>query len=94
MTRVASETITIHGKVIPAGTGVEVPLWYLQHDPEVWTKPYEFDPERFSPENKPSIPPMAYLPFGAGPRNCIGMRLVERHTGIVVIFLIRRTFMV
>ena len=74
VTRVASETVTIHGKVIPANTAVEAPLWYLQHDPEVWEKPYEFDPERFSPENKPSIPPMAFLLFGAGPRNCVGMR--------------------
>ena len=70
----ASATVDVNGQVIPEGTGVEVPVWYLQHDPTVWDQPYEFDPERFSAENKPSINPMSYMPFGAGPRNCIGMR--------------------
>ncbi|OWA52716.1 Cytochrome P450 3A24 [Hypsibius exemplaris] len=90
VTRVASETVTINGQTIPARTGVEVPLWYLQHDPEVWNKPYEFDPERFSPENKPSIPPMAYLPFGAGPRNCVGMRFAQLEIKIALVRILQR----
>ncbi|OWA52717.1 Cytochrome P450 3A31 [Hypsibius exemplaris] len=90
VTRLASETVTIDGVTIPAGAGVEVPLWYLQHDPEVWDRPYEFNPERFSPENKSSIPPMAYMPFGAGPRNCVGMRFAQLEIKIAFVRILQR----
>jgi cytochrome P450 len=41
----------------------------------VWERPDEFHPERFSAEQRKHIPRGAYIPFGAGPRMCIGMRL-------------------
>ena len=42
--------------------------------PDVWEAPHEFRPERFAPEAKRELPKGAYVPFGAGPRTCIGMR--------------------
>ena len=53
---------------------VFVPLYTLHHDPEFYEKPEKFDIERFLPENRGKIAPCTYLPFGTGPRNCIGMR--------------------
>lgn len=48
------------------------PIYGLHHDPEYFPEPNKFDPERFSDENKNSFPSGAYMPFGMGPRNCIG----------------------
>lgn len=60
------------GLIIEKGVSVVVPIWGLHHDPKYFPNPDEFDPERFNDENKLDIVPCSYLPFGEGPRNCIG----------------------
>ncbi|XP_035516950.1 cytochrome P450 3A40 [Morone saxatilis] len=72
--RVAKATVEINGIVIPKDMVIMVPTWPLHRDPDLWPEPEEFKPERFSKENKETIDPYTYMPFGAGPRNCIGMR--------------------
>ena len=57
---------------IPAGTGVYIPLLGLHYDPEYYPEPNKFDPERFSEENKQKRPNYTHMPFGEGPRLCIG----------------------
>ncbi|XP_026686021.1 cytochrome P450 6a22-like, partial [Diaphorina citri] len=59
------------------GTKMFIPTYALHHDPEIYPNPYVFDPERFAPENAGNIPNYAYLPFGEGPRNCIGKRFAQ-----------------
>jgi cytochrome P450 family 9 len=51
-----------------------LPIMGLHRDPQYWPDPDRFDPERFSEENKANINPYAFLPFGSGPRNCLGSR--------------------
>ncbi len=57
---------------IPAGTCIAVDMYSLHFDPDLWgpVDPHEFYPERFATKRHP----MAWIPFGAGPRNCVGMR--------------------
>jgi cytochrome P450 family 3 subfamily A len=71
-----SPNIDYHYKdiVIPRGTDCRVPVYHLHRDPELWSEPEKFDPQRFSAENKHLINPVVWQPFGVGPRNCIGMR--------------------
>ncbi|XP_077563593.1 cytochrome P450 3A24-like [Haemaphysalis longicornis] len=75
--RVASEDYVVRDTnvKVPKGCVVIVPVYSMHRDPELFPDPDTFNPERFSDENVESIKPYSYLPFGAGPRNCIGMRL-------------------
>ncbi|KAI4461650.1 cytochrome p450 [Holotrichia oblita] len=63
------------GVTIETGTRVFVSILGLHRDPEYFPNPGKFDPERFSDENKSNIRSFTYLPFGEGPRICIGMIL-------------------
>lgn len=58
--------------VIEKGISIMIPALGLHRDPEYFPNPMKFDPERFSEPNKGINHPYTYLPFGEGPRNCIG----------------------
>ncbi|XP_075053322.1 cytochrome P450 3A29-like isoform X2 [Mixophyes fleayi] len=72
--RVCKKTTEINGVTIPAGVVTVIPAFVLHRDPDIWPDPEEFRPERFSKENREEQDQYTFLPFGAGPRNCIGMR--------------------
>ncbi|KAG6461830.1 hypothetical protein O3G_MSEX012870 [Manduca sexta] len=58
--------------IVRKGMGIGIPVWGIHRDPNYFPNPDKFDPERFSDENKHNIKPFTYIPFGLGPRNCIG----------------------
>ena len=57
---------------IKKGQHVVIPVMGIHHDEQIYPDPEKFEPERFSPENKASRHPYTYMPFGQGPRSCIG----------------------
>lgn len=61
--------------VIRPGEYISIPAFGIHKDPDYYPDPEKFLPERFSSENKAKRHPMTFLPFGDGPRNCIGARL-------------------
>ncbi|ENN80768.1 hypothetical protein YQE_02812, partial [Dendroctonus ponderosae] len=60
--------------IFTSGTRLYIPVIGVHLDPEYYPDPERFDPERFSPENKATRPDIAWMPFGEGPRQCLGMR--------------------
>uniref|UniRef100_A0A0K8TUM3 unspecific monooxygenase n=1 Tax=Epiphyas postvittana TaxID=65032 RepID=A0A0K8TUM3_EPIPO len=63
------------GVTVDEGTRIEMSTQAMHNDPKYWDSPEEFRPERFSPESNEPKHKFAYLPFGSGPRACIGERL-------------------
>ncbi|XP_055979943.1 thromboxane-A synthase [Sorex fumeus] len=74
-TREAARDCEVLGQRIPAGAVLEMAVGALHHDPEFWPEPEVFNPERFTAEAQRHRRPFTYLPFGAGPRSCLGARL-------------------
>ena len=57
-------------------------------NPEYYEEPKKFNPERFMPENRDKLTPYTYMPFGMGPRNCVGMRFALMEAKTASAFLV------
>ena len=71
-TRMATRDVEVAGYRVEAGTMLVFGRMSVQRDPSLWENPLEFDPDRFSPERAKDRDRWQYLPFGGGPRSCIG----------------------
>ncbi|KAF2078614.1 hypothetical protein CYY_000114 [Polysphondylium violaceum] len=72
--RIAEEDVTINGIFIPAHTLIIPNMYHIHRNEKYWSKPTEFDPERFMVENETSLP---YIPYGLGERGCIGLNIAN-----------------
>lgn len=88
-----NSTITANGEyLIPEGATCVVFTQELHRNPIYYPKPEVFDPERFSPEEVAKRHPFAYIPFSAGPRNCIGQKYAQMEVKVILAKLIRNYY--
>jgi cytochrome P450 len=83
------EAVEVGGQVLPPRTVVFVSAYGVHHNPEAWPDPERFDPDRFLPAREAERPKGAYLPFGAGPRVCIGSHFALLEGPLVLATLMR-----
>lgn len=72
------------GIIIEKDIVVEIPVNAIHRDPQYFLDPDTFDPERFMPGNKEKIKQYTYMPFGSGPRSCVGMRFALLEAKLVI----------
>ncbi|KAM9797838.1 cytochrome P450 4B1-like [Neosynchiropus ocellatus] len=91
VSRVLTKPMTfVDGRSLPAGFRVGVAIFGLHRNPSVWENPSVFDPLRFLPENVSRRSPHAFVPFAAGPRNCIGQNFAMNELKVTVAETLRR----
>jgi cytochrome P450 len=88
--RIALREDSITGIKIPAGTLVIPYIYGVHHNSALWSNPDDFDPSRFEPEQKRGRHRFSYIPFGGGPRICIGNNMAVLQILLIVISLVRR----
>jgi cytochrome P450 len=89
MSRAAIEDDRVAGYKVPRGTLVVVAPWILHRHRTLWTDAGAFDPDRFMDGRRDAIERFAYLPFGAGPRVCIGASFALQEAIVVLAEIVR-----
>ena len=88
--RTATRDIAVDGYRVPAGTTVVYGVYAVHRDPALWDNALVFDPDRFSPDNCAGRDRWQYLPFGGGPRSCIGDHFAMLEATLALATIIRR----
>jgi cytochrome P450 len=89
--RLVMQDIEVDGHRLPTGTFAVVAIYAIHRDPALWEDPLRFDPDRFSPERSKGRNRWQYLPFGGGPRACIGDHFAMLEATLALATILRRT---
>jgi cytochrome P450 len=88
--RVAAVDTTIAGRRVKRGAMIMIAPWTLHRHEAFWREPARFDPDRFLPEREKDIRPGTYIPFGLGPRICVGAAFATVEAGLILARLVAR----
>jgi cytochrome P450 len=87
--RFAMEELNLLGYKVPAGTRLMSSIYLTHRDKKYWPEPEQFSPERFERSQEQKRPALAYVPFGGGPRNCIGATFAQIESKVVLARLLQ-----
>jgi cytochrome P450 len=90
MSRQAVADTRLGGHDVRAGTSVVMSIYAIQRHARRWENPDAFQPERFAPEREAKMARYQYMPFGAGPRICIGMAFAMIEASAILATLLQR----
>ena len=90
LARVAAEDSELGGYPIKKGSEVVIWVYWMHHDARWFPEPERFRPERFSPEGEAALEKSSYIPFGAGPRACIGKAFAMLEAQLLLVLLVQR----
>jgi cytochrome P450 len=82
--------VEIGNYLVPEGYFTLIPVYMLHRNPDAFPDPEQFNPDRFTPEREQDLPRGAYMPFGAGPRICMGNHLVLMEGPLLLATLAQR----
>ena len=71
--RFVSQDLSLGGYTVPAGASISLHIYALHRRPDLFPEPLHYRPERFLADDSAGRDPFSYVPFSAGPRNCIGL---------------------
>lgn len=90
VSRDTAAAVELGGYVLPPNSPVMIPIWNIHHDARWFPHPLRFEPERFSAERESNIERYAYIPFGAGPRVCIGNSFAMMEARLILATIAQR----
>lgn len=90
ITRQPIHDIQLGGYPIAQGDTITISTYVMHHDPQLYPNPEHFDPDRFTPENEAKLPRYAYLPFGGGPRICIGNSFAMMEARLILLTILQK----
>ncbi|XP_025845522.2 cytochrome P450 4F6-like isoform X5 [Vulpes vulpes] len=88
--RCTQDVVLPDGRVIPKGNNCVLSIFGIHHNPSVWPDPEVYNPLRFDPEIPQKRSPLAFIPFSAGPRNCIGQAFAMSEMKVVLALTLLR----
>jgi cytochrome P450 len=88
--RVAAEATVIAGRKVKRGAMIMIAPWTIHRNPVFWQNPDRFDPDRFAADREGEVKPGTYIPFGLGPRICVGAAFATVEASLILARLVRR----
>jgi cytochrome P450 len=88
--RLANTDTSLGGCFIPRGANINISIWHMHHDERWFPQPDRFDPDRWLPERETPAMKAAYLPFGGGPRVCVGISFASLEARLVLATIAQR----
>lgn len=88
--RESSQTQQMRDKTVQAGASIVISPWLIQRHRDLWERPDEFDPDRYDTDSAKESLKCAYLPFGLGPRVCMGAAFAMQEAVLILAKLVRR----